>query len=117
MRQFVGYLPGLKKSFAVTFVARADSVDLAVVRGDGAARSVAPLRFRAQLPAPGEEVFVLGYPLGIHALLARAETSTLDAMRRSLSLDFWTAAARLASTGEIAPIAPAGLSASRARGR
>jgi len=109
MHQFVGYLPGLKKPFAVTFVDRADSVDLAVVRGDGPARSTAPLRLRAELPAAGEEVFVLGYPLGIQALLARAETSTLDAMRRSVGLDLWSAAARLASTGEIAPLATRGI--------
>jgi S1-C subfamily serine protease len=110
MRQFVGYLPGLKKPFAVTFVSRADSVDLALVRGNGAARSVAPLHLRAELPAAGEEVYVLGYPLGIRALLARARSSTLDAVKRSVGgADLWSAAARLASTGEITPLATRGI--------
>ena len=109
MHRFVGYLPGSKASFPVVFVDASDSADLAVVRGGGGAQTTAPLVLRATLPLPGDEVVVLGYPLGVQALLARADAATVAALRRSPATDEWSAAARLASVGQVTPLATRGI--------
>lgn len=109
MRRFVGYLPRVGKGFGVRVVAVADSADLAVLQGNGVALTAKPLRLRSAAPAPGDEVLVMGYPLGIEAMVARAEAASLNELQHAANLNFWTVAERLANRGQITPLASRGI--------
>lgn len=107
--RLVGYLPQHPEAFPLTFVASAEVDDIALVRGDGPARRVRPLALRPSMPVPGDEVVVVGYPLGLQALLARADRAMVDSLRRTRGMDAWEAAARLASGRHISPLATRGI--------
>jgi len=109
LRRLVGYLPGVPRPFPVTVVATADSADVALLQCDAAARSVPPLPIRSEPPKPGDEVLVMGYPLGIEAILARADARAVQDLQRADHLDFWSVAERLAATGQIRPLATRGI--------
>lgn len=109
MRRFVGYLPDQPEPFAVEFVAASDEADVAVLRCD-APTSVAPFLTLADEPVnPGAEVLVLGYPLGIRALIVRTEPSFLEELQAGPELDFFEVAERLGERGFIAPLATRGI--------
>ena len=77
MQRQVGYLPGIEGPFDVELVVASDTVDLAVLRCSGATGLVPPLPLGETPARPGEEVFVLGYPTGIRALLVRTNESSI----------------------------------------
>lgn len=58
---------------------------------------------------PGNEVIVLGYPLGIRALMARTGQAFLQQLMEEGDMDFWTAAERLSAEGYVAPLASRGI--------
>ncbi|MDZ4258841.1 MAG: trypsin-like peptidase domain-containing protein [Gemmatimonadales bacterium] len=109
MHRLVGYLPGHPEAFPLAFVASAAADDVALVRGGGAALQVRPLSLRATMPVPGEEIVVVGYPLGLQALMARADNAIVDSLRQTRGMNAWGAAARLASSGQISPLATRGI--------
>jgi S1-C subfamily serine protease len=61
------------------------------------------------MPVPGEEIVVVGYPLGLQALMARADNAIVDSLRQTRGMNAWGAAARLASSGQISPLATRGI--------
>ncbi len=109
MRRFVGYLPGVDAPFDVVTVEVSDSVDLAVLRCSGPVRTVPPLQLAERRARAGDEVLVLGYPLGIQAMLARAEASVVRDLEGAGDLTFWTVAERLSLAGQITPLASRGI--------
>jgi S1-C subfamily serine protease len=109
MRRMIAYIPGVPDSLPLELVAVADSADLAVLRCTGAVRSLPALPFARSAAQAGEEVIVLGYPLGMRALMARADARFLAELRQAGNVDFWTLGARLAHTGQIAPLATRGI--------
>jgi S1-C subfamily serine protease len=109
MRRLLAYLPGLAEPLTLRVVATSDSADLAVLHPERGGRSLAALPFADALPQPGEEVIVLGYPLGIRALVARADQRFVAELRRDSTADFWTVAERLARGGQISPLASRGI--------
>ncbi len=109
MQRQIGYLPGIEAPFDVELVVASDTADVAVLRCSGATGLV-PLLPLAETPAqPGEEVFVLGYPTGIRALLARTNEAFVDSLMRDPRQDFWTIARHLSEAGHIAPLATRGI--------
>jgi serine protease Do len=109
LEQFLGYLPGRPEPFAVSLVAVDDSSDLAVLRGAGPATTAAALVLHADPPAAGDQVIVLGYPLGIRALMARTDAAFVRRLLADSSLTFWSAALKLAEGGHISPLASQGI--------
>ena len=109
MRRMVAYVPGMPDSIPLELVAVSDSADLALFRSTGPVRSLPTLPLARSPAQPGEDVIVLGYPLGIRALMARADAAFIAELRRSGSVDFWTLGARLARTGQISPLASQGI--------
>ncbi len=109
MHRLAGYLPGVKDAFEVELVAASDDADLAVLRCTGITGLVPPLPLSDRESTPGETVFVLGYPTGIRALLARSDQSFVDSLRVEGSLDFWATADRLSASGHVAPLATRGI--------
>lgn len=71
--------------------------------------SVIPLPINHTPVHPGNEVIVLGYPLGIRALMARTGQAFLQQLMEEGDMDFWTAAERLSAEGYVAPLASRGI--------
>ncbi|HEX9630936.1 MAG TPA: trypsin-like peptidase domain-containing protein [Gemmatimonadales bacterium] len=109
MRRMIAYVPGAPDSLPLQLVGVSDSVDLALFRGTGAVRGLTVLPLAEYAAQAGEEVIVLGYPLGMRALMARADAQFLADLRAGDDVDFWTLGARLARTGQVAPLASRGI--------
>ena len=109
MRRMIAYVPGAPDSLPLQLVGVGDSVDLALFRSTTPVRGLAALRFAEDAAQSGEEVIVLGYPLGMRALMARADAQFLADLRAGGDVDFWTLGARLARTGQVAPLASRGI--------
>lgn len=109
MRRMIAYVPGTPDSLPLQLVGVSDSVDLAVLRCTTLVRGLPPLPLAENAAQAGEEVIVLGYPLGMRALMARADARFLADLRASGEVDFWTLGARLARTGQVAPLASRGI--------
>jgi hypothetical protein len=109
MRRMIAYIPGVPDSLPMQLVAVSDSVDLAVFRCASAVRALPALPLAESVAQAGEEVIVLGYPLGMRALMARADAQFLAELRADGNVDFWALGARLARTGQVAPLASAGI--------
>jgi S1-C subfamily serine protease len=104
-----GFLPGDATPFNVTVVGVSSEHDLAMLRGSGAALSVKPLRMADMVPAPGDAAVVLGYPTGLSALLARADTALVSRLRNQPGMDDMQAANALAQAGLIRPLVSRGI--------
>lgn len=109
LERLVGFLPGHGEPFELRLVASSDSADLTLLECSDVTGRVEPLRLAEEPPRPGEPVYVLGYPTGIRALLARSAPEFLRAVRRDSSFDFWSVAERLAAEGHIQPLATRGI--------
>lgn len=107
-RRFVAYLPEVAQPFDVAIVRLSEDADLAVLRG-AIPVSIHPLAISTTQVQPGNEVIVLGYPLGIRALMARTGQAFLQQLMEEGDMDFWTAAERLSAEGYIAPLASRGI--------
>jgi len=105
----VAYFPGLPSPVDVEVVEASDSADLAVLRPVGLESEVAFLTLAQEPPSPGEPVFVLGYPLGLRALMARSELRFIEALRAEDITDFWEQAERLSLAGFMSPLASRGI--------
>ena len=82
---------------------------MAVLQCSGVTEGMPFLPLRAEPTAPGEEVLVLGYPLGIRAMLARAGRAVMEEFRLTGGGQFWEVAERLADEGHVAPLASRGI--------
>lgn len=109
MRKLVGYLPGRKEPVDLHLVASSGSADLTLLKPAEVPAETEPLPLAEDAPQPGDEVFVLGYPAGILALLARSDPTVLDSLRADPGTDFWSAARRLARDGHIEPLTTRGI--------
>lgn len=99
MHRLIGYLPGIEESFDVELVLASETADIAVLRSEIPKGQVLPIELSTSPPQPGEEVFVLGYPTGIRALLARTKKAFVDSLLRDEQSDFWFLARRLSEGG------------------
>ena len=109
MRRLLAYLPGVQEPLTVRLIVASDSADVAVLRAERPGRSFPTLPLAEVLPQPGEEVIVLGYPLGIRALMARADQQFLAELKGDSTVDFWRVAERLSRAGQITPLASRGI--------
>ncbi len=109
IHRMIGYLPEVEEAFGVVLVLADDTADVAVMRCDSVTQYVEPLPLSEAPAQPGEEVFVLGYPTGIRALLARTNQAFVDSLMQDGNTDFWTTAQRLAEAGHIGPLATRGI--------
>jgi serine protease Do len=74
-----GFFPRQAQAVDLTFVRRSESVDLALLRGDLKGRKipVLPLDRSRTGSVAGQPVVVVGYPAGLEAILAKAETGVV----------------------------------------
>ena len=89
MLRFLGYLPKEPEPFDVEHVVSSDHADVAVLQlRPRRAQDPAAGTGRSP-PRPGAEVVVLGYPTGMHALMARAEPVFVEELLAGGELNFW----------------------------
>lgn len=103
------YLPDMKGPISATLVDFSETADVAVM-------TVAPLRIEgrglalSKLPVQaGQDVYLLGYPAGLKALLAQAGEEFVRSLGKSKETDFWSVASRLSDRNLIKPLASGGI--------
>ncbi len=109
MRRFGTYAPEIPHGLGAKLLGTSETADLAVIQIVGLASKVPPLALDDHPPQPGDQVLVLGYPLGIRALMARTDATVVSRLLQEPDLDFWQAAERLGSGGYISPLASQGI--------
>ncbi len=109
MSRFLAYLPGRAEPVEVAFVSASEQADVALLRCTLTTAALRALPLREEPPEPGAEVFVLGYPAGVRALLARADEPFVRELVGRSGIDFWEIARELAARGYIAPLATRGI--------
>jgi S1-C subfamily serine protease len=108
LEKFIGYLPGIKEPFDVVQEKLSSDADLAILRCSGVTDDIPHIVISSQQPSPGDEVFVLGYPTGLRALVARSSQQFIDRITEE-GLDFWSIARALAEKNLIHPLASRGI--------
>jgi len=108
MTRMAGYLPGVAEPFDLEMTSASDDADLAVlccaVDGEG---DYLPLAEGP--PEPGESVLVIGFPLGLRALMARTNPEFVEGLRTAGVTDFWQVAQSLSRAGHVTPLASRGI--------
>jgi S1-C subfamily serine protease len=101
--------PGSTEAFEVRPVLTSDEADLALLMKAGERiLDVGALRFQMESPRPGDEVLVVGYPLGIAGMLVRTSSGFMDQARQE-GVDAWQLVDLLAEGGYIRPLASRGI--------
>lgn len=108
IERFIGYLPGIVEPFNVSLEKVSAVADLAMLSCSDITGNIAHIPIAERLPGPGDEVYVLGYPTGLRALVARSSPQFIDRIGAE-ALDFWSIAAALAEQDLIHPLASRGI--------
>ena len=107
LEKLVAYFPGLPAPVKLTPAALSADGDLALLRtSDAASFSLAPLPLAAERPNPGELVAVVGYPMGVLGMMAKAPTAVYA--RLAIRQDDQGTAGELAALSLIRPSATCG---------
>jgi S1-C subfamily serine protease len=107
--RFLGYLPGIDQPCEMREILVSQQVDLAVLECSGVTAELPFAPLADQPPEPGDPVVVMGYPLGLRALMARSDAGFLEALREEGVDDFFEQARRLSNAGFMAPLASRGI--------
>lgn len=108
-RRFQAFLAGGSEPRPVEVVVASDESDLAVVQLLGVVEGVVHVPLASEPPTPGEPVIVMGYPLGLRALMARSEEPFVEELQRDGVTDFFEQAGRIAEAGFMQPLASRGI--------
>ncbi len=107
LEKLLAFFPGLATPVNITPLAWTADGDLAILQIDSAAgRDLPPLPFADKPSVPGEIVAVVGYPMGILGMVAKAPPAVYD--RLALRNDDQGAANELAALSLIRPSATCG---------
>jgi len=107
LEKLEAYFPGLPAPIKLTPAALSADGDLALLRtSDAASISLAPLPLAAERPNPGELVAVVGYPMGVLGMMAKAPTAVYA--RLAVRQDDQGTAGELAALSLIRPSATCG---------
>lgn len=94
---------------AIHVVIASDSADAALVQLEGLSDRVPHVSLAETPPSPGEAVIVMGYPLGLRALMARSDPGFVTGLRRDSITDFFEQAERVSEAGFMQPLATSGI--------
>ena len=107
--RLVAYLPGHTGPLNVTISKVSDATDLAILELESPPDDYQGLTL-VEIPADaGHEVFVMGYPTGLRAMLAQAGPAFLAKLEQSGTAHFWSAAEHLSEADLIWPLASRGI--------
>jgi S1-C subfamily serine protease len=106
LEKMVAYFPGSPEPVNLTPAALSSDGDLAVMRLDSTGPELRPLPLATEKPNPGELVAVVGYPMGVLGMMAKAPTPVYA--RLAFRRDDQGAASELAALSLIRPSATCG---------
>ncbi len=107
--RFVAFLSDGGAPYEVEVIVTAEEADLAVVQLRDVVRGVRHLELAAEAPAPGDPIIVMGYPLGLRALMARSDAAFISSLQQEGVTDFFDQARRIARAGFMQPLATRGI--------
>ena len=107
--RFQAFLSGREEPHAVDVVVASDEADLAVLQMTDIVGEVPHINLAIEPPAPGDAIIVMGYPLGLRALMARSDESFVTELRQDGVTDFFEQARRIAVAGFMQPLATRGI--------
>jgi len=108
-RRFQAFLSDGSEAHAVEVIVASDDADLAVVQMLDVVGETPYVELASEPPAPGDAIIVMGYPLGLRALMARSDAEFISALQRDGVTDFFEQAARIAAAGFMKPLATRGI--------
>lgn len=111
LQRLIGFMPDVKGALGLKVFRTSDQADLALLllRVSEKIRGLRALDLNPRTPRPGDEVIVLGYPLGMQALVVRTSPEFLKTATPGGNADFWSLARRLSEAGYIKPLATRGI--------
>ncbi len=109
MIRFVAYFPDQTGPVDLSRVAVSNSADLALIRPVQDMKLPDGLPLAHQVPEPGQEVLVMGYPTGLMSLLAQSGEAFVEQLREKGETGFWQVAARLSEAGLMSPLSSRGI--------
>lgn len=107
--RMIAYAPGSEQPIDVETVAVSEEADLALLKITAIDQILPAVEIAIRAPQQGESVVVLGYPLGLLSMSARAGKNFRSEVRDEEGTDFWSFAERLASEGLISPLSNVGV--------
>jgi S1-C subfamily serine protease len=109
VQKLLGYVADDVKPLELQLVRVSEEVDIALIQTSSPSRLGPPLALSPRQPRPGEEIVLLGYPAGVHALLARASDEFIDQLKIRTDFDVWQLVQELANHRLIQPLASRGI--------
>ncbi len=107
--RLLAYFPAQAEPRELHVKTVSEQADLAVLQVAGRMPDVRSLELQREQPKIGEEVLVLGYPMGTRGLMIRASTEFIEGITPDGDADLWTVAQRLSEAGYIQPLATRGI--------
>lgn len=109
MTRHIAYMPDYTSSHDIELVKASDEADLAILRITDKSLSMPGVELADELPVPGDEIVVMGYPTGLRTMLAQSGEGFIEELQEAEDTGFWSVAARLAEQGHIAPLSSRGI--------
>ena len=103
------FFPEMKESMDVEHLISAADTDLALLKAGRDLQDIAALELEVTKPKPGDEVLLVGYPLGMSGMLARVGPRFVEEITPDSEVDFWMVGDRLSEAGYIKPLASRGI--------
>jgi len=100
------FVPDISEPFDIRILQVSEKNDLALLRAENGLKGIPKLSLKTSMPRPGEEIVVLGYPMGAEGLMVRVSPEFLDAMTGS---DLWAVLKKMSGAGHIRPLATRGI--------
>lgn len=111
--RFVGFLADGLGAHELVLLATSDEADVAIVEvtaTDGGSSAGLPfVELADAAPTAGDPVIVIGYPLGLRALMARSDADFIERLQNEGVADFFQQAERIARAGFMTPLATRGI--------
>ena len=103
------FLPEHGSAFGTELLEADESLDLALLEVQPEGKVLQELELNPDPPSIGDEVLVMGYPLGVDGIISRASMEASERIRQSEELDYWKVMDLLADSGDIRPLSTRGI--------
>nr|WP_302478032.1 serine protease [Ruegeria arenilitoris] len=108
MLRLLAYLPDQTEPIEARLVRFSEAADLAILAVEPSVQDLG-IPLADATSRVGEELFLLGYPTGLKALIAQAGPGFLEELEAEGTLNFWSIASRLSTQSKIHPLASRGI--------
>ncbi|WP_170426890.1 trypsin-like peptidase domain-containing protein [Ruegeria arenilitoris] len=109
MLRLLAYLPDQTEPIEARLVRFSDVADLAILAVEPSHAQDLGIPLADATSRVGEELYLLGYPTGLKALIAQAGPGFLEELEAEGTLNFWSIASRLSTQSKIHPLASRGI--------